>query len=283
MRDIVAGCCQFSIKPGEVQRNCETAEGMLLELAAGKCRLAVLPEMWSCSFPYPVLREMAEKTPEILDRMCKIALDKRLVIAGSLPEAAGKTIFNTGYLIDSTGKIAGRYRKVHLFSLYNEQRHFGYGTSAQVFSTSIGKIGMMICYDLRFPELARKMALDGAEIICVSALWPLVRIEHWSLLLRARAIENQLFVVGCNGCGAEEKITWGGASAIISPLGTVLAQAGQDEQSIVRALNPFEMSDFRKTIPCFEDRVPEVYNPYNADICGGDDIASRPEGDDIPL
>ncbi len=269
MREIVAGCCQFSIKPGEVEHNCETAEGMLIELAAQECRLAVLPEMWSCSFPYPILREMAGKMPAILERMRKIARGKRLVIVGSLPEAVGKTIFNTSYLINSTGRIAGTYRKVHLFSLYNEQRLFGSGLSAQVFSTSIGKIGMMICYDLRFPELARKMALDGAEIICVSALWPLVRIEHWSLLLRARAIENQLFVVGCNGCGAEEKITWGGASAIISPLGSVLAQAGPGEQRILGTLNPSEMSEFRKTIPCFDDRAPEVYDPY---YYGDDDI-----------
>jgi len=272
MRDLVAGCCQFSIKPGEFQHNCDTVERMLLDLAGEKCGLAVLPEMWSCSFPYPILREMAGKTPAILKRVCRIAEDKRMVIVGSLPEAAGKKIFNTSYLVDSSGRIAGTYRKVHLFSLYNEQRHFGYGTCAQVFSTSIGKIGMMICYDLRFPELARKMALEGAEIICVPALWPLVRIEHWSLLLRARAIENQLFVVGCNGSGAEEKITWGGASAIISPLGSVLAQAGPDEQSIAGALDPFEMSEFRKTIPCFEDRVPEVYSPYHEHICEDDDI-----------
>jgi predicted amidohydrolase len=270
MRDIVAGCTQFSIKPGEFQHNCDSVEGMLLELAKEKCRLAVLPEMWSCSFPYPILREMAGQTPAILDRMRKIAGDNRLVIAGSLPEAADEKIFNTGYLIDSTGEIAGKYRKVHLFSLYNEQRHFGSGQSAPVFPTSIGKIGMMICYDLRFPELARKMALNGAEIICVSALWPLVRIEHWSLLLRARAIENQVFVVACNGCGAEEKIIWGGASAIISPLGSVLAQAGPDQQRIRGTLSFSEMSEFRKTIPCFEDRVPAVYNSYNEDISEGD-------------
>ena len=200
---------------------------MLSELAARDCRLAVLPEMWSCSFPYPVLRDMAEKTPAILERMRNTARDKRLVIAGSLPEAREETIFNTSYLIDSTGEIAGKYRKIHLFSLYNEQKHFGEGRSAEVFSTSIGKIGLMICYDLRFPELARKLAIEGAEIICVSSLWPLVRIDHWSLLLRARAVENQLFVIGCNGCGAEKKITWGGASAIISPMGSALAEAGQ--------------------------------------------------------
>jgi len=265
MQDIVAGCCQFPIKPGEFQDNCDTAEGMLIELAKEECRLAVLPEMWSCSFPYPVLSEMAGKTPAILNRMCKIAADNRLVIAGSLPEAAGQKIFNTSYLIDSTGKIAGKYRKVHLFSLYNEQRFFGSGQSAHVFPTSVGKIGMMICYDLRFPELSRKMALEGAEIICVSALWPLVRIEHWSLLLRARAIENQLFIAACNGCGSEEKITWGGASAIISPLGSFLAQAGPDKQRILGTLNFSEMSEFRRTIPCFNDRVLEAYRPYDRD------------------
>jgi predicted amidohydrolase len=263
MRNIVAGCCQFSIKPGEVQHNCDTVERMLSELAARDCRLAVLPEMWSCSFPYPVLRDMAEKTPAILDRMRTAARDKRLVIAGSLPEARDGTIFNTSYLIDSTGEIAGKYRKVHLFSLYNEQRHFGGGRSAEVFSTSIGKIGLMICYDLRFPELARKLAIEGAEIICVSSLWPLVRIDHWSLLLRARAVENQLFIIGCNGCGAEKKITWGGASAIISPMGSALAEAGPGEQSILAVLDEREIIEFRKTIPCFEDRAPAVYGGFD--------------------
>jgi predicted amidohydrolase len=260
MRDIVAGCCQFTIRPGEFQYNYETVERMLSELAAAHCGLAVLPEMWSCSFAYPVLRDMAQETPEILKRMRKIAGDRRMVIAGSLPEASGESIFNTAYLIDATGEIAGKYRKVHLFSPSNEQRYFTSGTSVEVFSTSIGKIGMMICYDLRFPELARKLALDGAEIICVSALWPDVRIENWSLLLRARANENQLFVIGCNGCGAEGKITWGGSSAIVSPLARVLALAGSGEQSISGAIEEREMTKFRKTIPCFDGRVPEAYH-----------------------
>ncbi len=259
MLDIVAGCCQFAIKPGEIQSNCETVERILSELAAAHCRLAVLPEMWSCSFPYPILRDMAHETPAILKRMCKIAGDERMVIAGSLPEASGQSIFNTGYLIDATGEIAGKYRKVHLFSPCNEQRHFTSGTSVEVFPTTIGKIGMIICYDLRFPELARKLALDGAEIICVSALWPNVRIENWSLLLRARANENQLFVIGCNGCGAEGKTTWGGSSAIVSPLGDVIAMAGSGEQPISGALEEREMTRFRKSMPCFDDRVPRAY------------------------
>jgi predicted amidohydrolase len=262
MLDIVAGCSQFAIKPGEYQYNCETVERMLSELAAGNCRLAVLPEMWSCSFQYSLLKDMARKTPEILTRICRIAADNRMVIAGSLPEAAGESIFNTSYLIDSTGEIAGKYSKVHLFSPTNEHLYFTAGPSAEVFSTSIGKIGMMICYDLRFPELARRLALDGAEIICVSALWPAVRIENWTLLLRARANENQLFMIGCNGCGTEGKTTWGGASAIISPLVHIIAQAGPGEQIILGALERGEMSRFRKTIPCFDDRAPWAYGSH---------------------
>jgi predicted amidohydrolase len=202
---------------------------------------------------------MAQQTPAILTKICKIAAKQSMVIVGSLPESDGKSIFNTSYLIDSTGDIAGKYSKVHLFSPTSENMHFAAGTSAEVFSTSIGKIGMMICYDLRFPELARKLALDGAEIICVSALWPAGRVEHWSLLLRARANENQLFVIGCNGCGSEGKIKWGGSSAIISPMADVIAQAGTGEQTILGALDTREMRRFRKAIPCFGDRVPGAY------------------------
>jgi predicted amidohydrolase len=259
MQDIIAGCCQFAIKTGQIPHNRETAERMLSELAAEDCRLAVLPEMWSCSFPYQILMGMAKKTPVILESICKIAADTRMVIVGSLPEAAGKSIFNTSYLIDGTSGIAGTYRKVHLFSHYNEHKYFAAGTSAKVFSTSIGRIGMLICYDLRFPEIARKLALDGADIICVSALWPAARIDNWSVLLRSRANENQLFVIGCNGCGAKGKIAWGGASAIISPTGRVVAQAGSGEQVIFGAVEQREMTEFRETIPCFDDRVPAAY------------------------
>jgi len=262
MEDIIAACCQFAIKPGDVDANMARVERALSELAQRDCRLAVLPEMWSCSFPYPILSEMAERTPGIVEKLRRIAVENRLVIAGSLPEADSGTIFNTNYVLDSTGEIAAKYRKVHLFSLYGEHLRFGKGEWAGVCSTSLGKIGVMICYDLRFPELARRMALEGAEVICVSALWPEARIKHWSLLLQARAVENQLFVLGCNGCGSEEKITWGGTSAIISPLGTVLSQAGPEEENILGALQAREMEEFRKMIPCFADRAPSVYVSY---------------------
>lgn len=260
MQDMVAGCVQFAIKPGDIDKNMAKAERGLSELAERNCRIAVLPEMWSCAFPYSILPSMAERTPDILAKLQKIAQATGIVIAGSLPEADAGNIFNTSYLIDSNGEIVGSYRKVHLFSLYSEHKNFGKGESATVFPTSVGKIGLMICYDLRFPELSRKLALEGAELICVSSMWPLIRIEHWTVLLRARAIENQLFVVGCNGCGTEERIAWGGSSAIVSPWGSLLAEAGTEEQTLVGVLNSRDIDEFRKVIPCFEDRVPAAYH-----------------------
>ncbi|MEN6437311.1 MAG: carbon-nitrogen family hydrolase [Syntrophobacter sp.] len=265
MRDVIAGCCQFQIKPADTEGNLAKVEQALLELADRNCSLAVLPEMWSCSFPYRVLRAMADKTPAIVEKIRKIAAQTGLVIIGSLPATGDGKIYNTSYVIDSTGGIAGMYRKVHLFTLYGEHNWFGRGESIRTFQTAIGRIGVMICYDLRFPELARKMALEGAEIICVSALWPLMRVEHWSLLLRARAVENQLFVIGTNGCGSEEKITWGGASAIISPWGEYIAAAGHQEQTIWGILGADEMDEFRRSIPCFDDRSPKAYEPTPRD------------------
>ncbi|MCE5334926.1 MAG: carbon-nitrogen family hydrolase [Desulfobacteraceae bacterium] len=259
MQDIIVGCIQIAVRPADVDHNLARVKRGLAELSARNCQIAVLPEMWSCSFPYPVLREMAKKTPPVLDDLQDTARREAIAISGSLPEEADGKVYNTCYFIDTTGEIAGTYRKVHLFSLYNEHKNFGRGDSACVIPTSFGKIGLMICYDLRFPELARTMALEGADIICVSSMWPLTRLEHWTALLRARAIENQLFMVGCNGCGEEGKITWGGGSSIVSPLGTIVAQAGPEEKTIVGVLDQNEKDEFRRMIPCFEDRVPAAY------------------------
>lgn len=259
MKTVMAGCCQFGVLPGDVDGNLAIVERKVADYAAAGCRLLVLPEMWSCGFPYPVLRAMAERTPEVLRRMQGWAGEHGITLVGSLPELDGDTVYNTSTVVDASGEIAGAYRKVHLFSLLGEHLYFGRGGSLLVCDTSAGRLGVMICYDLRFPELARRLALDGAEIICVSAQWPGPRIEHWSLLLRARALENQLFVVGCNGSGVEGELLYGGASAVVSPLGAVLAEAGGEDPVTLASLDFDEMVGFRRRIPCLTDRVPELY------------------------
>ena len=259
MREITVGCCQFESAPGDVEGNLARVEGLVAGFAAEGVNLLILPEMWSCAFPFSILGTMAVKTPKVLEKLTRWAFKHGMVLVGSLPEADGDTVYNTSYVIERNGEIVGSYRKIHRFSFAGEDRYFGRGESPLVCSTSAGKLGIMICYDLRFPELARRLALDGAEIICVSALWPVPRIDHWSLLLRSRAVENQLFVAGCNGCGQEGKLQYGGRSAVVSPYGNVTAEAGGEMEMVSAKIDIDEVVQFRKYITCFADRLPGAY------------------------
>jgi predicted amidohydrolase len=157
------------------------------------------------------------------------------------------------------GRLAGVYRKIHLFSLLGEDRVFSAGDRWLAADTSIGKIGVIICYDLRFPELSRRLAVEGAQILCIPAQWPKPRDEHWRTLLLARAIENQFFVVASNTCGMIGKLDFFGTSMIIGPRGEVLAEAGEQETEITASLDMRDMADWRAQIPCLRDRRPELY------------------------
>ncbi len=262
--EIKAGCSQIEVVTGEPGENLKKIEAAARSFSEGGGGLLVLPEMWSCGFDYPKLRSMAERTPAMVEELRELARRYEVVLVGSLPEvrSEGGTVYNTSFAVDVTGEIAGRYRKMHLFSPHEEDLHFGRGDDPVVCETAVGRLGLMICYDLRFPELARRLALDGARFLCVSALWPAARVDHWSLLLRSRALENQMFAIGCNGCGrdAQSGMTFGGASAVVSPVGEVLAEGGNAENLVVaEGLRQEDMDDFRRRIPCFEDRRPGIY------------------------
>ena len=140
-----------------------------------------------------------------------------------------------------------------------EDRFLAAGNRNLVVETSIGKLGIAICYDLRFPELFRKLALEGAEIICLPAEWPKPRQEHWNTLLRARAIENQLFVVAANCCGVQGKLDFFGHSQLISPLGNLLAFAGEEETELIAEFDFAEMEIYRKQINILGDRRADIY------------------------
>jgi omega-amidase len=118
---------------------------------------------------------------------------------------------------------------------------------------------VMICYDIRFPELARTLALDGAKILFVPAEWPHPRLHHWRTLLMARAIENQMFVVSCNRVGTSGSTHFFGHSLIIDPWGEIIAEGAEHEEIITAALDLTEVDKVRGRIPVFEDRRPELY------------------------
>jgi predicted amidohydrolase len=255
---LIAAAIQFNVKQGDVDANLAYVREALQRVAAKGATLVVLPEMWSSGFDYKNLNELAQRTAGIRYELLELSRKLNLVIVGSMPEPNGDKVFNTVFVVDN-GELAGVYRKIHLFSLLGEDRAFSGGNSWLLAETSIGRIGVIICYDLRFPELSRRLAVEGAQIICLPAQWPKPRQEHWRTLLRARAIENQLFVVACNACGMVGKLDFFGMSMIIDPKGEVLAEAGDNEEDILAGLDMQAMIDWRKQIPCFNDRKPECY------------------------
>lgn len=255
-----AASLQFPIEMGQVESNLSRALPLLREAAGAGASLCVLPEMWSTGFAYDHnLLRLCGSTPEILHELRRFAAERKIVLAGSLPERSGRSVYNTLYVIDATGVVAGEYRKAHLFTPSGEHLHFRRGSQARTVRTRVGVLGPQICYDIRFPELSRKYFLEGATLLCVSAQWPTARRGHWDLLLAARAVENQLFVVATNAVGRSGEFHYSGGSAILSPLGELLARGGEEEAVVSATVDPGRVDEARGRIPCAKDRNERVY------------------------
>ncbi|MBJ6725619.1 carbon-nitrogen family hydrolase [Geomesophilobacter sediminis] len=257
-RKIKAAAVQFTIALGEIEKNLEQAKSALARLAKQQVELVVLPEMWATGFSYKDLNRLAQKTPEVVAEIARLSADYGMVIVGSLPEPHGEKVYNTSYVADR-GQIVGSYRKMHLFSLMGEDRSLDAGDAAVVVPTSVGSIGLMICYDIRFPELARRLTLDGASIIAVPGEWPKPRQDHWRTILRARAMENQLFVIAANACGVTGKLDFFGDSLVLGVKGEILGEGGYEPGEVVAELDPAEMLSWRGQITCLKDRRPDCY------------------------
>lgn len=255
-----AGIVQFHVALGNIDANVSLVLQSLDRLGKERAGLAVLPEMWSAGFDHPRLAEHARATPEILDALSRTAARKEMVVAGSLPELADGAVYNTLYVVDADGSLAGAYRKVHLFSVTRENDFFGAGDRSVVCDTLLGRIGLMICYDLRFPELCRSLALNGAQVVVVPAQWPSVRIRRWDILAQARAIENQLFVVGVNRCGIENRTVFGGHSIVVDPSGEVILHAGDKPLTATAEIDLSRIEKVREFMPSLKERMPDAYD-----------------------
>jgi predicted amidohydrolase len=160
MKAIKSAIIQFDVRRGDVGWNVKTVKRRIAAAAKRGVRLIVLPEMWSTGFANKRLKDLSETTPGVLEDLSSVAKKARLTIIGSMPEKVRGKVYNTAHVIDRDGSVAGTYKKVHLFSLTGEHRHFKAGRKAAVSKTSLGPIGLMICYDLRFPELCRSLAIS---------------------------------------------------------------------------------------------------------------------------
>jgi predicted amidohydrolase len=253
------------------QRNLETAERLVRAAAADGAELIALPEKWNLLGAGEALRAGAEELdgPTITAaRSWARELGVQLV-AGSISERAPDRdkLANTSVLIGPGGEIEAVYRKIHMFDVdvggvaYRESEHEAPGDEIVVADAGGVEVGMSICYDLRFPELYRILAVRGARVIVVPSAFTLhTGKDHWAVLLRARAIENSAFVVAPNQVGeAPPHYHSYGRSAIVDPWGVPLATA-PDGETFVAAELDFELQDrIRESLPALANRRPEAY------------------------
>lgn len=232
---------QLEIQTGATGKNMASLRQMLADIKPRANSLIVLPELWATGFDYLRCLELATETPVILEELRIIAAAKKYIFIGSFLELAdnsvgkGKKPWNTMFIINGSG-IIGKYRKQHLFALWQEDKFFAAGNRPEPVPIGTDMIGPLICYDLRFPQLAREHAFKGAFSLVVSAQWPKSRLDHWRILLRARAIENQIFVIAANGCGKVGDYVLAGHSMIIAPDGRIISEAGQDAECLQSVL-----------------------------------------------
>jgi predicted amidohydrolase len=221
--------------------------------------LVVLPELWvpgafaysayaasATEFPGPVVSEISLAAREI----------NAYVLAGTLIERDGDQLHNTAVLVGPDGEIVHTYRKVHLFGFDDgEAKVLAAGNAVTTYAMpGFTTLGMTTCYDLRFPELYRLLLDAGAQLIVVPTGWPAARLEHWLLLTRARAVENQVFLVGCNQVGVQEGVELAGHSVVIDPWGRVIAEAGVDEEVLTVDIDLALVAKTREEFPVLRDR-----------------------------
>lgn len=229
--------------------------------AERKPDVIVLPEMWNTGYSLENVRDIADDGGEpTTSFVSAFAREHGVnVVAGSVANKTGGGVKNTIFAFDRSGAKSGEYSKLHLFRLMDEEKYLAQGDEPGRLRIDGAEAGMMICYDIRFPELARRLALDGAKALFVPAQWPKPRLHHWRTLLQARAIENQMFVIACNRVGTSRGTEFFGHSMIVSPWGEVIAEGGEEETIVTAELDLSETDRVRGTIPVFQDRRPELY------------------------
>ncbi|MEO3937505.1 carbon-nitrogen family hydrolase [Dermatophilaceae bacterium Soc4.6] len=240
--------------------------------------LVVLPELWAAGgFSYRLWADRAEDLAgAVAAAMSAAARDAGVtLLAGSIVErgsevgAEGKDLWNTQLLFGADGELLTRYRKIHRFGFQGgEPALMEAGDELVLVDLPDGttgldgtpgtpgtvRAGLTTCYDLRFPELYRALLDGGARMFVVPAAWPMRRVEHWTLLARARAIEDQCFVVACNTAGTHARTLMGGHSIVVAPTGDVLAEAGADEQVLSVEVDLDLVTTWREEFPVLGDR-----------------------------
>ncbi len=251
---------QMHIALGETGRNFQRMENLAVEAARRGSHLVVFPELWSTGYALEQSKELASQLNSgMFNQVSTVATQNKIAIVGSILEKRGLEVSNSATFCAPNGHTMGVYRKIHLFGLMDEDQWLAAGSSPLSMGLPWGETALAICYDLRFPELFRRYAANGAKVIIIPAEWPLVRVEHWRALLVARAIENQCYIIATNAAGETGDTVFGGHSMIVDPWGKIVVEGGEDPMLLTADIDIDLVDEVRDRIPIFADRRPELY------------------------
>lgn len=263
--------CQMKVIDNK-DSNIKKALDMIETSAENKVDLIILPEMFNCPYENNKFREYAEEknSSKTLNAISKAAKKFNLyIIAGSIPELDNDKLYNSSFIFDGNGEIVGFHRKMHLFDIdipgkitFKESEALSAGNQITVIDTELCKIGVAICYDMRFPELLRLMALKGAELIVIPGAFNMTTgPAHWETLTRVRAVDNQLYMAAASPAKNEDLLYVAyGNSMIADPWGEILVRAGENEEIIYADIDLSRVEELREELPLLKNRREDIYS-----------------------
>lgn len=252
--------------------NIEKAVHLMEKSGRSGADLVVLPEMFNCPYEnekFPLYAENRADS-ETLNAVSSAAREQGVyLVAGSIPERDDDKIYNTSFIINPQGEVIGSHRKLHLFDVdvpegitFKESDTLTAGDKLTVLDTDLARIGVAICYDIRFPELSRLLALEGVELMVLPGAFNMTTGPvHWKTLIRSRAIDNQFFLAAASPArDTSASYVAYGHSMIVDPWGEVLAEAGSGEEIIYADIQLNRIKEVRSQIPVLENRRMDIYD-----------------------
>lgn len=270
MTKIKLALCQMNVVDNK-KENIKKAHSMIKESISKNVDFIILPEMFNCPYSNDKFIEYGEKENNslTLSKISELAKTNKIyILAGSIPEKEENKLYNTSYLFDKQGNVIAKHRKIHLFDIdikgkvtFKESDVLTAGNKVTVAETEFGKIGIGICYDIRFPELARIMVENGALILVYPSAFNMTTgSAHWELLFRSRAIDNQAFCIGvAPALNKSASYHSYGHSIIVNPWGKVIAQASKKESLIISEIDLSEIKKIREELPLIKNKRNNIY------------------------
>ncbi len=257
---LTVSLAQINIKAGNPRANWEKFKEWTAEAARRGSDLVIFPELWDNGYALERAKEVASPLGGgLFAEVSSLARSSNIHIAGSMLEKRGVGVYNSCPIVSPRSGVMGVYRKIHLFGLMNEPAFLNAGESPLALDMPWGRTAIAICYDLRFPELLRRYAVEGSKVLLLPAEWPHPRLNHWRTMVQARAIENQYFMIACNAVGEHNGTTYCGHSMVVDPWGELVGEVGEDETMLTVKIDTDVVDSIRSKIPVLNDRRPNLY------------------------